>query len=75
MVKESCMKIRNSRLWRSGSARGDTKGENSIRIELEESDPALKITNAEITLRRQICKTNLRKLLRLKHTKNHEGKS
>jgi hypothetical protein len=72
------MKIRNSRIWRSDSVRGDTT-ENSIRIELGESDPApaIKITKAEITIhiqKRQFAPNFWRKLS-FKHAKNHEGKS
>jgi hypothetical protein len=73
------MQIRNRRLWRSDSARGDTKGENSIRIESGESDqdqdqkpaPKITITNVEITFHRQKSEPiSIRKLLRLKHDRD-----
>ena len=67
------MKIRNSRLWRSDSVRGET--ENSIRIESGESDPILKITKAEITFHRQKKNSpiSITKLLKLKHqTRSNE---
>jgi hypothetical protein len=70
MVKESRMKIRNNRLWRSESARNEI--ENSIRIVSEELDPdsapnpILKITKVEITFHRQRQSINLRNLLLLR---------
>ena len=61
---------------------GETKGENStqsgesaqenfIRIELGESDPAIRITKVEITLQRRNGKVFH---LSFKPGKNHEGK-